>query len=135
VEAFTDGLRRSLRPFGVKAVLIEPGAHKTHLTSNENYSKLMTAAWNGASAEAKAEYGEEFLKESIEALINLTNTQGLGKITDVVDVYEEGLLGRYPRARYPVGNTFFLHIQALPEWLGDWVLTSGGKPPRPAALK
>src|SRR6218665_3759808 len=55
--------RRSLRPFGVKAVLIEPGSHKTHLTSTENYFNLMTAAWNGASAEAKAEYGEEFLQE------------------------------------------------------------------------
>lgn len=57
------GLRRSLRPFGVKAVLIEPGTHKTHLTSTQNYSNLLTAAWNGASEEAKAEYGEEFLKE------------------------------------------------------------------------
>ena len=55
--------RRSLRPFGVKAVLIEPGTHKTHLTSTQNYSNLMTAAWDGASAEAKAEYGEEFLPE------------------------------------------------------------------------
>ena len=68
----------------------------------------------------------------------MTNKLGSDKITDVVDAYEEGLLGRYPRARYPVGKdcyTFFLPLQALPEWLGDWVLASLGNRPRPAALK
>lgn len=74
---------------------------------------------------------------AIEASVKLTNMLGSDKITDVVDAYEEGLLGRYPRARYPIGKdcyTFFLPVQALPEWLGDWVL-SLGKPPRAAVLK
>lgn len=60
------------------------------------------------------------------------------RITDVVDAYEEGLLGRFPRARYPVGKdcfTFFLPVQALPEWLGDWLITILAKPPKPDALK
>jgi NAD(P)-dependent dehydrogenase (short-subunit alcohol dehydrogenase family) len=137
VEAFTDGLRRSLRPFGVKAVLIEPGAHKTHLTSTQNCSNLMTAAWNGASAEAKTEYGEEYLKESIKAVLNMANVSASDRITDVVDAYEEGLLGRYPRARYPVGKDCYaiLPILVLPEWIGDWMTDALGKPPRPAALK
>ena len=60
------------------------------------------------------------------------------RITDVVDAYEEGLLGRFPRARYPVGKdcfTFFLPLIALPEWLGDWFISMIANPPKPYALK
>lgn len=48
------------------------------------------------------------------------------KPSDVVDAYEHALLGRYPRARYVVGkdaNYIWLPIQALPEWIGDWILS------------
>src|ERR1700733_2869488 len=69
ITSVLGGFRRSLRLFGVKAVLIEPGTHKTNLTSSQNYSNLFTAAWNGASAEAKAEYGEEYLKGCMYLLV------------------------------------------------------------------
>jgi|SRR6218665_1810291 len=54
--------RRSLRPYEVKAVLIEPGAHQTAMTTQESFKTRLSAAWNGASSAAKAEYGEGFLK-------------------------------------------------------------------------
>ena len=47
------------------------------------------------------------------------------EMSDVLDAYEHALLGVYPRARYVVGNDarfFWLPLQALPEWLGDWIL-------------
>jgi len=56
---------------------------------------------------------------------NAEKTKGLGRVIDVVDAYEQGLLGRFPRARYLVGMdcfTFFLPLQMLPEWLGDWLI-------------
>ena len=34
LEGFTESLRLEVRPFGIKAVIIEPGDHKTPLTFN-----------------------------------------------------------------------------------------------------
>lgn len=59
-------------------------------------------------------------------------------ITDVVDAYEEALLGRFPRTRYPVGKdcyTFFMPLILFPEWLGDWLLTVVETAPKPVAVK
>ena len=60
-------------------------------------------------------------------------------LTDVVDAYEHALLGRFPRARYLAGNDakyLFIPLQALPEWLGDWIYRrfESGRP-LPEALK
>ena len=61
------------------------------------------------------------------------------RVNDVVDAYEEALLGRYPRARYVVGldaNFLFLPLQALPKWISDWLLeVISPAAPTPAALK
>ena len=62
------------------------------------------------------------------------------RLSDVLDAYEHALLGVYPRARYVVGKDarfLWLPIQALPEWLGDWILESlsGKNRPIPAAVK
>ena len=61
------------------------------------------------------------------------------KMSDVVDAYEEALLGRYPRARYVVGldaHLLWLPLQALPECISDWLLeVVSPKGPIPAALK
>ena len=45
------------------------------------------------------------------------------RFSDVVDAYEHALLGLYPRARYVVGwdAWVFIWIQALPEWMADWL--------------
>lgn len=59
--------RRSLRPWGVKAVVIEPGFHKTGITSPELKGARLKAAWDGASPAAKEEYGEGYLKGSKRA--------------------------------------------------------------------
>lgn len=52
-------------------------------------------------------------------------SKGSERFSDVVDAYEHALLGLYPRARYVVGwdATLFIWIQALPEWLGDWLFS------------
>lgn len=46
------------------------------------------------------------------------------RIDDVIDAYEHALFAVRPRARYVLGfdaNYFWLPVQCLPEWLGDWI--------------
>jgi short-subunit dehydrogenase len=56
LEAFTEALRIELRPFGIKAALVEPGDIKTNFTHNQ----VMAAA-----AKLTDTYGERFFR-SIE---------------------------------------------------------------------
>jgi len=73
--------------------------------------------------------------ECISGLEKLTSS----RVSDVLDAYEHALLGVRPRARYVVGNDarfFWLPIQAMPEWLGDWILEFMTKDtPIPAVIK
>ena len=61
------------------------------------------------------------------------------RISDVVDAYEHALLGRFPRVRYVVGKDakyLWLPVQALPEWLGDFIFTHlHNDPPVQAVFK
>jgi len=139
LEAFTDGLRRGLRPFNVKAILIEPGWHSTPITHQSNFNTLVTKTWNQASAETKAEYGEEYYKYCCSDLLTAFEKTGSLRPNDVIDAYEHALLGWFPRTRYVVGNDakfIFVPLSVLPEWLSDFLLDkSDPKKPLPAAAK
>lgn len=138
-EAFGDGLRRSMIMFGVKVSLIEPGMHDTPIASDDNVRRAMTAAWRDATPEVKEEFGDDYLEKVIDQLHQLQMMIRSSKTSDVVDAYEEALLGRYPRARYVVGvdaNFLFKPLQALPECLSDRLLELlAPKGPTPAALR
>jgi len=127
VEAFTDGLRRAMRPFGVKAHIIEPGVHNTNFMSRDVIAQNLNKSWDKLSPEIKKEYGEEFLKFMVTTSLDGFIKLGSYSLDKVVDAYQHALLGRFPRARYMVGpdaKYMFLPIQWLPEWLGDWAFSS-----------
>lgn len=48
----------------MKAVLVEPGNHKTSLIAENRVEAMVNAAWNGASEDAKKEYGEHMARAS-----------------------------------------------------------------------
>jgi NAD(P)-dependent dehydrogenase (short-subunit alcohol dehydrogenase family) len=126
VESFSDSLRRMMRPFGVTVHIIEPGFHKTNITSKQGLESALRASWEQAPPELKEEYGEEYLSGSIDEMLK-TFISGVisERISDVVDAYEHAVLGRFPRARYVVGRDaklLWLPLQWLPEWLGDFVI-------------
>jgi NAD(P)-dependent dehydrogenase (short-subunit alcohol dehydrogenase family) len=139
VEAFTDGLRRAMYAFGVKALLIEPGLHRTHITSAANVIQHTEEAWNRTSPEIKEEFGEEFFKYATTQGVQGFDKVSSSRITDVVDAYQHALLGRFPRARYVVGTDakyLWLPVQWLPEWLGDILMNNFDRnAPKPACLK
>jgi len=138
VEAFTDGLRRSLFPFGVKALLVEPGAHRTAMAARHVIETSLQKSWNQATPEVKTEYGEEFFERCRVVLVDLLMKTVWRDPSGVADAYVHALLGRYPRARYVVGADakVMMMIQTLPEWFSDWLLRKQvADMPVPAALK
>jgi retinol dehydrogenase-16 len=139
VEAFTDGLRRSLYPFGVKAILIEPGIHKTNISSLQNSSRWLEKTWSQCSPETKEEYGEDWYKYYSTEGLKKFDDVGSERVSDVVDAYHHALLGRFPRARYMPGKDakfLWMPLQWMPEWLGDFIMFKfDPKQPLPAALR
>jgi len=137
VDTFTDALRRAMIPFGVKAIAIEPGIHKTNIASIQNLSSWGEKTWNRAPPEVKEEYGDEYYKYFVSSGLSKFDDMGSPRVDDVVDAYQHALLGTYPRARYLVGfdaKFIWMPLQYLPEWLGDWLLAKfDPKQPLPAA--
>jgi len=138
VDTFTDALRRCMIPFGVKAILIEPGLHKTNIASVQNLSSAGEKTWSRATPEAKEEYGEAYYKHLIKNGLPKFDEIASPRLDDVVDAYQHALLGTYPRARYLVGfdaKFIWMPLQWMPEWLGDWLLTKvDPNQPLPAAV-
>jgi NAD(P)-dependent dehydrogenase (short-subunit alcohol dehydrogenase family) len=99
VEAIGETLRHELRQFGVKTIVVEPGA-------------IATAIWDKGRAsvdeleaelppEAEALYGEHI--EGIKAGIEMQDRNGIAPVK-VAEVVSKALLSDRPRARYLVGR-------------------------------
>jgi NAD(P)-dependent dehydrogenase (short-subunit alcohol dehydrogenase family) len=138
VDTFTDALRRCMIPFGVKAILIEPGLHKTNIASSQNLGSSGEKTWSRTSPEVKEEYGEAFYKYFVSSGLPKFDEMASPRVDDVVDAYQHALLGTYPRARYLVGfdaKFIWMPLQWMPEWLGDWLLAKiDPNQPLPAAV-
>ena len=64
VQAFSDALRREMRPWGVQVSIIEPGLFKTALSDAERNIQSLQELWDALSPELKQEYGEKRLEKS-----------------------------------------------------------------------
>ena len=64
VEAFSDALRREMRPWGVQVSIIEPGLFKTPLSDAERNIHSLQGLWDALSPDLKQEYGENRLENS-----------------------------------------------------------------------
>ena len=64
VQAFSDALRREMRPWGVQVSIIEPGLFRTNLANEERNIESLQALWDGLSPEFQKDYGEKKLERS-----------------------------------------------------------------------
>ena len=62
VEAFSDGLRYEMKPFGISVHLIEPGMVKTNILNPDHISKGLENTYDKIDDNMKEEYGNQFLK-------------------------------------------------------------------------
>ena len=56
-------------PYSVKALIIEPGFHKTPITSTASVNPMLEKTWNSLSPEIKADFGDEFYQKGKQNMV------------------------------------------------------------------
>jgi NAD(P)-dependent dehydrogenase (short-subunit alcohol dehydrogenase family) len=104
VEGFSDTLRMELAPFGIRVIVIEPGAIDTE--------------WHGVAGDnLTATSGQGTYGRQAAALVNLLSAGGLTSRPEVIgDAIVRAAQARRPRTRYRVG------LGAKPALLARWAL-------------
>uniref|UniRef100_A0A8C8VNH4 Uncharacterized protein n=1 Tax=Pelusios castaneus TaxID=367368 RepID=A0A8C8VNH4_9SAUR len=97
LEKFCDCLRLEMKKFGVQVCIIEPGnyARSTNIQPPVNAEQI----WNELSAEEKAVYNKEYVREFSNFFNNILS-EGSNAGHEVVDAIVEALTSPAPKARY-----------------------------------
>lgn len=118
VEGFTESLRHEMAPFGIKAVLIEPGAYRTPI-------------WNKGLGEIRKREQSPYNKQ-LDAVLRYSRRTGetAPDPQEVADLIVRIGQMRYPRLRYALGKGSRLLIigKALLPWKWfEWIIARGLK--------
>ena len=65
VEAFSDGLRREMKHFGVTVHIIETGAFKTKIMGIETNCQCLERLWENLDTDTRENYGQEYYEQGI----------------------------------------------------------------------
>ncbi|XP_022792936.1 short-chain dehydrogenase/reductase family 9C member 7-like [Stylophora pistillata] len=134
VEAFSDALRREMLPWGIKVCILEPGSFSTNICAPDVFEQQLREGWNQLSDELKDEYGEEYLKRSIEIMRD--GVYRTSNISQVVDAIVEALTSSSPADRYLVGidaKFLLVWLARLPAYISDFILHLAFNPPKQQA--
>ncbi|XP_015279154.1 PREDICTED: 17-beta-hydroxysteroid dehydrogenase type 6 [Gekko japonicus] len=126
VEAFSDCLRRELRPSGVKIAIIEPGYFRTGMTDVQGNLNKLEQIWTNVAQETKDSYGQTYFDNYYKMFKEALVTQCSTDLYLVTDCMEHALTSKHPRTRYSGGwdaQFFFIPLSYLPTVLSDLVLT------------
>lgn len=132
VEAFSDSLRRELKPFGVKVSIINPDFFRTPILNADVIKDHVTGIWKKLPLTLKNAYGEKYFQqycEFINKLCSMTNP----KITVVTDCMEHALTAVHPWTRYSAGlyaKIIYMPLSYLPTFVGDSFLDSSPDIPK-----
>lgn len=118
VEGFTESLRHEMSPFGIKAVLIEPGAYRTPI-------------WNKGIGEIRQQEQSPYSKQ-LDAVLRYSRRTGetAPDPQEVADLIVRVGQMRSPRLRYALGKGSRLLIigKALLPWKWfEWIIARGLK--------
>ncbi|NXW41354.1 RDH16 dehydrogenase, partial [Nyctiprogne leucopyga] len=125
VEAFSDTLRREMRPFGVQVSIIEPGSFQTGMTDPVTVVKGFKHCWERLPAEIQAAYGPHYL-ETYAKSTALVRRLGSSRLSRVTGVMTHALLARFPRSRYSAGwdaRFVLVPLSYCPAWLTDAIIS------------
>ncbi|NXF26897.1 RDH16 dehydrogenase, partial [Rhodinocichla rosea] len=124
VEAFSDSLRRELRPFGVRISIIEPGGFQTGMIDPAPLVRGFVRLWERLPAETQAAYGRHYVDKYAKST-TLLHRLSSSRLSHVTDAMTHALLSRCPRSRYAAGwdaRLIFLPLSYCPAWLSDTIL-------------
>jgi NAD(P)-dependent dehydrogenase (short-subunit alcohol dehydrogenase family) len=116
-NAFTDGLRLEMKPWGIRVIDINPSFHTTPMTVKV-YEKLQKDLWTPLPKELKEEYGQSFFEGYAKHVDRMMSQQWDSNIT--VDVMVRALLSKNPPAHINVGidSRFGLLLYSMyPTWM------------------
>jgi NAD(P)-dependent dehydrogenase (short-subunit alcohol dehydrogenase family) len=120
LEAVSDALRREVGAFGVKVVVVEPGAVTTEMTG-----RLVVAServTSGMSAEQHGRY--DALMQAVIAQAQTFTREGAGLPADEVGrVIADAIVSERPRTRYTVGRDAAIIVR-LARFVSDRMLDS-----------
>ncbi len=120
LEAVSDSLRREVAGFGVKVVVVEPGAVTTEMTG-----RLVIASeriTGGMSAEQHGRY--DALMQAVIAQARTLTREGAGQPAEEVGrVIADAIISERPRTRYTVGRDAAIGVR-LARFVSDRMLDS-----------
>ncbi|XP_014773937.1 17-beta-hydroxysteroid dehydrogenase type 6 [Octopus bimaculoides] len=125
VEAYSNGLRCSLKLQNVTVHIIEPGCFMTNLTSYEIIENRSRQDFAAASIDVQQFYGNKFF-ESFISNLRIINTVADTNLQRVLSCHLHAISARYPKYRYRTGYDATIIIPLLrmfPVWLSDKILT------------
>ncbi|XP_028847267.1 dehydrogenase/reductase SDR family member 9 [Denticeps clupeoides] len=126
VEAFNDGLRRNMAPFGVEVLCIEPGFFKTAMTDVDMILNNHQRLWDRLSQDLKDDYGSDYLAK-VELMLKSRLVNMLdGDLMKVVNCMEHAVAAVHPRTRYSAGwdaKLFWLPLSYMPTCVADRILS------------
>lgn len=124
VEAFSDTLRRELRPFGVTVSIIAPDFFKTLILESGRLLESIRNIWSKVPQNIKNHYGDQYFHKYckyIEKMCSLSTS----KLTLVTDCMEHALFAVHPWTRYSAGwyaKLYYMPLSYLPTCVADFVL-------------
>ncbi|KAM3935125.1 retinol dehydrogenase 7-like isoform 1-T2 [Leptodactylus fuscus] len=134
VESFSDGLRREMKPFGVKVCIIEPGFFSTQVTDAKMMKDSANKAWSRVSDEIRRSYGQQYYEKLLNTL-DLSLSSSSKKLSLVSDAMEHALTAVHPKTRYSAGwdaKLLYLPLSYLPTVITDFLICS--LTPKPAKI-
>uniref|UniRef100_A0A8C6WXM5 Dehydrogenase/reductase (SDR family) member 9 n=1 Tax=Neogobius melanostomus TaxID=47308 RepID=A0A8C6WXM5_9GOBI len=123
VEAFNDGLRINMVPFGVEVCCIEPGFFQTNVTNPEMLKESLKKLWDRLPQEVKDDYGHDYYDRMIVRMKTTFSQLTDADLMKVVSCMEHAISAVYPRKRYSPGidaKLVWLPLSYMPTWLTDW---------------
>ncbi|XP_060743536.1 estradiol 17-beta-dehydrogenase 2 [Tachysurus vachellii] len=122
VISYYGALRQEMSKWGVKVVIIQPGAFKTNILGNqEEWCNIEKEILRTQPLEVIDAYGEEYICSMHQHLSNLT-AQSCADFRPVLDDIQHALLSEKPGAFYHPGHMAwaFPFLQRIcPTWLFD----------------